>query len=188
MLECEYEGKKYRRNNAKWVDRDNLVVPLYLQNILNRISFEQSDLKNMSYEDAKLEGDKFKKSESYVLAVKYYEQALDKADTLRKTAVVLPRITSCLRKIKQPRRVVDLLSEAKEKYGEEIIDQVLLTSVAAAYCDLGEPENALRCCRWGYKILRIGNGEQSPELSNVFLRANRMIDPHYSPKEFFEDK
>ena len=82
---------------------------------------------------------------------------------------------------------MDLLSEAKAKYGEEIINQVLLTSVAAAYCDLGEPENALKCCRWGYKILKDCNGEQSLELSNVFLRAKKMIDPDYSPEESFEE-
>ena len=45
-----------------------------------------------------------------------------------------------------PRKVIDLFSETKRKYGTDFITPVLLTSVAAAYCDLKEYENALRCC------------------------------------------
>lgn len=183
---CEYQGKLYTRNNSKWVDKDRLVVPTYLQDILNNLTF-QEDMDSISYEEAKTEGDKCKASESYNLAVKYYEAALKKADNFPRVSVILPRITSCYRKVGHPKRVIELLSEAKGKYGEDIVNKALLTSVAAAYCDLGEPENAIKCCKWAYKVLKNESDESSIELSNVFIRANKMIDPSYSPQDAFDE-
>ena len=186
-LECEYNGKTYYRNNSKWVDADCLVVPIYLQHILNTLTFRE-DIDSISYEEAKSEGDKYKASESYNLAIKYYEEALKKADNFSRVSVILPRITSCYRKTGTPRKVIELLSEAKAKYGEDIVNKALLTSVAAAYCDLGEPKNAIRCCRWAYKVLKAESNEPSLELSSVFIRAHKMIDPNYSTEEaFIED-
>ena len=186
-LEIEYNGKTYSRNNSKWVDSNSFVVPSYLQNILNTLVYKDSDISLLNYEEAKAEGDMCKAAESYNLAVKYYEQALEKADSFMRVSVVLPRITSCYRKNNQPRRVIELLSEMKAAYGEEIINEALLTSVAAAYCDIDEPENALKCCRWAYKVLKINEKDKSLELSKVFTRAKKMIDPDYTPEDDFED-
>ena len=183
----EYEGKVYTRRSLKWVDKDHMVVPLYLQNILNTLFYRDQDLSDMSYDDAKREGDKAKHSESYSLAIKYYECALDKADSFIRVSVVLPRITSCYRKNNQPRKVIELLSDMKLQYGEKIINEALLTSVAAAYCDLDEPENAIKCCKWAYRVLKSNTNESSYELANVFVRANKMIDPDYSPEETLEE-
>lgn len=182
---CEYQGKLYTRNNSKWVDKDHMVVPVYLQHILNTLTFDEDEA--LSYEEAKSEGDKYKAGESYKLAVKYYEEALKKADNFPRVATVLPRITSCYRKIGEARKAINLLSEVKSKYGEDIINTPLLTSVAAAYCDLGEPENAIRCCKWAYKTLKSESSEGSAELSNVFTRAKKMIDPDYSPDDDFKE-
>lgn len=183
----KYEGKVYTRSNLKWVDKDHMVVPVYLQNILNVLFYRDQDLSQMSYDDAKREGDKAKQSESYQLAVKYYECALENADSMASVSVVLPRLTSCYRQMNQPSKVIELLSEMKSTYGEEIINEALLTSVAAAYCDLGEPENAIKCCKWAYRVLKAHTSESSFELANVFMRANKMIDPDYSPEETFEE-
>lgn len=182
----EYDGKTYYRNNSKWIDSNSTVVPLYLQHILNTLSFAE-DIDAISYDEAKAEGDKYKASESYTLAIKYYEEALKKADNCSRISVILPRITSCYRKNAQPKKVIDLLSKVKADYGDGIINKALLTSAAAAYCDLGEPENAIRCCRWAYKVLKNENSERSAELSNVFMRAHKMLDPDYSPDDDFKE-
>lgn len=181
-IRITYEGKQYIRRNSKWVGTDNLVVPTHLQDTLNRMVAEE-DLSPLSYEEIKAEGDRYKDSESFRLAVRYYEEALKKADSRRRVAALLPRITSCYRKLGLPQQVIHLLADMKEKYGEGIISPVLLTSVAAAFCDLGEPENALRCCRWGYKLQKDRGHEASMELSNVFTRAQKMIDPDYIPED-----
>lgn len=187
-LTCEYEGKTYYRNNAKWVDGDSLAVPAFLQHILNTLALGKEDISGLSYEDAKREGDKLKASESYELAVKYYEQAIRMTDSQARVSSVLPRMTSCYRKLSKPAKVIELLSDVKVAFGEGIINEALLTSAAAAYCDLGEPENAIRCCRWGYRVLRSKTEEYSDELSNVFARAKKMIDPSYSVREALDEK
>ena len=46
-----------------------MLVPAYLQQILNTLTFEE-DIDSISYEEAKAEGDKYKASESYNLAIK----------------------------------------------------------------------------------------------------------------------
>ena len=186
-LICEYNGKTYYRNNSKWVDSDSLSVPAYLQHILNTLALGSEDISDMSYADAKREGDKLKASESYELAVKYYERAIKATDSPGRTARILPRISSCYRKLGRPRRVIELLSDAKVAFGEGIINEALLTSAAAAYCDLGDPENAIRCCRWAYRVLRDRTDDFSDELSNVFARAKRMIDPDYSSKAALDE-
>ena len=51
----------------------------------------------------------------------------------------------------------DLLTEKQqalfeEYYGEEMITEVFLTSIAAAYCDLGEFDKAKLCCNKAFKL------------------------------------
>ena len=178
-IQCEYGGRIYTRSSSRWVDKDGFVAPVYIQNALNALAYNERDISEMSYGEAKLEGDKCKESESYSLAVKYYEQALNEASDILEMSVILPRVTSCYRRLNMPRRVIELLGDAKAAFGEEIINEALLTSAAAAYCDLGEPENAIRCCKWAYKMLRGRTEEFSIQLSNVYERAHKMLDPDY---------
>ena len=127
------------------------------------------DFSSFGVEDLVAEGDKLKESFTYDCAIAFYEKAINLCDeeTLK---YILPRITSCYRAERRPKKAIELFAYAKEKYGEEFITPVLLTSVAAAYCDVKEYENALRCCRWAYK--RFG-AEFDPNLSNVFARIKK---------------
>ena len=177
MREYEYEGKLYRKSGAKWTDSGGAVVPVALQNVLNRLTFEKEDLIAMSYEEAKVEGDKYKESESYSLAIRHYEHALSVAETYGKTSALLPRITSCYRKLHRPERVIEILADVKLAFGERILNEALLTSAAAAYCDMGQPEIALRCCRHAYAMLKNKGVKTSIELHNVYSRASYMRDP-----------
>ena len=169
MVEIVYNGKTYTRNNSKWVDRDCMVVHETLQRELNRIYLKTLDFSSYGIKELLDEGDKFKASFTYDAAIVFYEKAVELCDeeTLK---YILPRITSCYRHEKKPRKAIELFSYAKGKYGEDFITPVLLTSVAAAYCDLKEYENALRCCKWAYK--RYG-GDIDPSLMNVFMRIKK---------------
>ena len=69
-----------------------------------------------------------------------------------------------------PQKVVDLFAAIKRKYGEDFITPVMLTSVAAAYCDLHEYEKAMRCCKWAYKKY---GGRIDPNLKVVFERIKK---------------
>ena len=164
-----YKGKKFTRSSSKWVDSDNMVVHESLQRELNKLFIDGVDFSLFSISQLVDEGDKFKNSYTYDLAIAFYEKAADKCDK-EMLQYILPRITSCYRHHKTPRKAIELFTLAKSRYGEDFITPVLLTSVAAAYCDLKEYDNALRCCRWAYK--RYG-GELDPNLSNVFARIKK---------------
>ena len=169
MAEIVYNGKTYRRNNSKWVDRDCMVVHEALQRELNQMYLQTMDFSSYSVKDLVAEGDKFKASYTYDYAIAFYENAIKICDkeTLK---YILPRITSCYRSEKNPKQAIELFVYAKRKYGEDFITPVLLTSVAAAYCDTKEYENALRCCRWAYKRFE---GNVDPNLSSVYARIKK---------------
>ena len=168
MDKIEYNGEVYSRRNAKWFDSRNLVVYETLQRTLNRLYLEQLDYSKYTINELVAEGDKFKESSSYQSAISFYEKALVDCDEVTHK-YILPRITSCYRKNNMPGKVIDLFTETKRKYGTSFITPVLLTSVAAAYCDIQEYENALRCCKWAYKTY----GEFNPNLSNVYARIKK---------------
>ena len=168
MDTLEYNGALYTRRNAKWVDSQNFVVYDGLQKILNHLYLKQLDASEYTVEELVAEGDRFKESTSYTSAIHFYEKALEGCDAVT-YQYILPRITSCYRKNNMPRQVVDLFTETKKIFGASFITPVLLTSVAAAYCDLQEYENALKCCRWAYKTF----GEFSPNLANVWARIKK---------------
>ena len=168
MEKIEYNGEIYRRTKSKWVDSRNFNVHESLQRTLNELYIETIDFSAYSVEELVQEGDKFKDSSSYKNAIAFYEKATVDCDevTLR---YILPRITSCYRKCNMPRKVIDLFTDVKGAYGTDFITPVLLTSVAAAYCDLKEYDNALRCCKWAYKNF----GEFNSSLSNVWARIKK---------------
>ena len=52
---------------------------------------------------------------------------------------LLPMMARFYRKIGNPASVINLAADAKKKFGHEIISSVFLTTIAAAYLDLGNP-------------------------------------------------
>ena len=168
MDKLEYKGQTYLRTNARWTDTRRIAVPETLQRILNSLYLETLDYSGYSVAELIAEGDKFKESSSYESAIAFYEKAIDLCDQ-RTLQYVLPRITSCYRLGHHPHKVIELFSAVKQRWGEAFITPVLLTSVAAAYCDLKEYENALRCCRWAYKNF----DEFDANLSNVWARIKK---------------
>ena len=168
MDEIVYRGKRYTRSSAKWVNSDYMVVHENLQIELNKEFIKTLDLSEYSVEELIEEGDKFKESATYYSAIKFYEEAMQNCDE-EATAYILPRISSCYRHAHEPRKAVEMFALMKKKYGEGFITPVLLTSVAAAYCDLHEYENALRCCRWAYKRF----GGFTANLSAVYGRIKK---------------
>ena len=168
MDTIEYNGEIFTRNNSKWVDSRHIAVYDGLQNILNQMYLETLDYSDYSVEELLAEGDKLKESSSYLSAIRFYEKALEECDEVT-YKYILPRITSCYRKCNMPRKVIELFAETKSLFGTGFITPVLLTSVAAAYCDLKEYENELRCCRWAYKTF----GKFEPSLSNVWARIKK---------------
>lgn len=158
-------GKTYRRINGRWADSQNMIVHNLLQREINREFAKSIDLETLSTEDCIARADEFKQSDSAFLAVKFYEQAMKEADS-KTVSYILPRMTSCYRMIGQPQKAIDLLAFVSSKYGNKLITPALLTSAAAAYCDLGDYIRAKICCDRAYA----SGGKGSEELSLVYKR------------------
>lgn len=160
-----FEGNTYTRSHGKWVDSQHIIVHEGLQNDLNKAYAKQLDVNTLSLDACLTYGDSFKDSGSAFLALKFYEQAALLADQAT-MAYILPRMTSCYRKIGQAQKAIDLLAIAARKFGQQMVTPPLLTSVAAAYCDLGDYLRAKKCCDRAYA----SSGKNSAELFLVYKR------------------
>ena len=165
------EGKTYIRQSGKWVDSRNMVVHEGLQRDLNKEFVKQIQLDSLSIEECLAQGDAFKNSGSSALALKFYEKAADKAD--RQTmSYILPRMTSCYRQTGQAQKAIDILTKATHQFGRGMVTPALLTSVAAAYCDLEDYARAKKCCDRAYA----SGGKGSAELSLVYDRIHKAMN------------
>lgn len=168
-IELTLEGKKYIRRGEQWTDSSYIIVPETLQRKLNKAYSESINVAHVSYEDLIKEADRFKESSSYKLAIDYYEEALKKA-TSSDVRYILPRITSCYRHTGQPQKAIEVCSEAKREYGSGFLSAPLLTSMAAAYCDMHKYVEAKKCCDRAYAI---SGGNASGELRSVYGRLRK---------------
>lgn len=130
-----YEGETYRRSNGHWINSQYIMVHEGLQRELDKAFAKSLDVTKLSTKECINEGDKFKQNGSAFLALKFYEQAALSVNSSAMT-YLLPRMTSCYRQIGQAQQAIVILSMAAKKFGKEMVTPPLLTSVAAAYCDL----------------------------------------------------
>lgn len=164
-----YEGKTFKRRNGKWTDSLGMIAHEGLQRILNQKYAESIEPTALSPEECIEKGDAFKESGSVGLALKFYEAAIEQSDK-RTMAAVLPRIASCYRMNGQPEKAIKVLTYASDMYGREMISSALLTSAAAAYCDIGDYIKAKKCCD---RAFASAGGKGSAELSLVYKRIEK---------------
>ena len=84
---------------------------------------------------------------------------------------VFPIITSCYRAIGQPQKAIDFWMENKQIF-TSCLSVPLLTSLAAAYCDICNYELAKKCANRAYAIQGGGKNYQT-ELSLVYERIKK---------------
>lgn len=167
----EYKGKTYTRRNKMWVNKYGEVINETAQRKLDEIVFESINVEDLSYDEALEFGDEFKGSGSFDLALELYKRALNGA-TFEAAKYILPRVTSSLRGMKKSDVALELYVELNELYGESIVDNVLLTSVAAAYCDRSMFDDARRCVE---KALEMSNG-----VPHYYIESDFWDDREYS--------
>ena len=165
--QIEYKGQTYNRRNGMWFDKNYMRVA-HLEQTLNKLYVQKNPIGDKTPEELIREGDSYKKSAYYHLAIKYYEEALKKP-TLENCQYVLPRITSCYRRQGLSKRAIDLFERAQEVFGRDIHTAPLFTSVAAACCDIQDYEKAKKYANKAFSI----NGWASAELKAVYGRIRK---------------
>lgn len=118
------------------------------------------------------EGDEAYKKDDYNKAVICYEDAFKIATDVNKFKMksLLPMMARCYRKIGNPASVINLAADAKKKFGRETITSVFLTTIAAAYLDLGDHPDARKCVD---AAIKFENGRISGPLQLVIDRLEK---------------
>lgn len=168
-MEIIYNGHIYTRRDGKWISENQSVAPKSLQADLNNLFFETINSEDLSTNQLIKMGDDFKRNNSEHLAIKCYKKALGECCE-NEVRYVLPRLTSCLRIQGKSKEVIETFSNIKKKWGSKLFNEALLTSISAAYCDLGEYENAKKCADIAFSK---GGYKASYELKIVYNRIKK---------------
>ena len=154
---------------SQWI-LDVISWILFWRAQLNYETNEQINYDIMNYREIIHLADGYKKSQSFTMAIKAYEKAIEKTGEVKEIKYILPRITSCYRKDNRPDDAIALYTKICSEYGYDILDSVLLTSVSAAYIDIGEYVKAKKCADRAYAM---SQGNISDELKSVYARLKK---------------
>lgn len=164
------KGEKYYRLKGTWVDESFIIVPTAVQKDLNRAYFDQYlyNFQTLEYKKIREEAKFFKDNASPDIAMEMLQYLYDKLhDRKQSLKSLLSMMTSCYRMVGQPEKAVALYREVNAIYGSGIESADLMTSVAAAFLDVKNCEQARKCCNKAYAM---SSGKQSDELRSVYQR------------------
>ena len=170
MKEYTLDGEKYYFNGKRWIDSDGLAVPSFVAGRLNLflinddVMFSASDNELLQY------AANIKEGENYSLAIRAMEILLDRgnADIVKS---VLPRLTSCYRKVGRIEDAIGLAEGYIANRAAHVVTDALFTSLGAAYCDIGEYDKAKDYANRAYAMN--GGIVSSVELSNLYERIDK---------------
>ncbi len=169
--QVEHNGQTYTRIKGKWYDKNHMAVP-HLQKKLDELYESQRNLDDFTLEELVAEGDRFKAAESWHIAIRYYDRALEVTQNVQTFRLVLPRITSCYRAQGRAKDAIALYDSLTGMYRNRLASPALLTSIAAAYCDIRDFRKAEEYAKWAYAA---SHGKSSPELNGVFGRIRKEL-------------
>ena len=169
MEKYTLDGEEYIYGNGRWLTSNYTSAPVGLLNKLNKLLTSKEDLETKSFAELMEIADGAKKANNNSLASKALNVALKDANA-KQINSLLPRLTSLYRMNGQPEKAIDVSCEYTEKYGNTVSSPALFTSLAAAYCDIGDYKKAKHYADRAYAML---NGNCSGELAGVYGRLRK---------------
>lgn len=130
------EGKTYYYQNGKWFDSSYISVHQSMVSKLNKL-LDKDKIVQQDFSEACKTIDRAKEEGNLTLALEMSNRLIVECRTWD-IQLLLPRITSIYRAIGNPNKAIQVSDEYIEKYGKEVYSPMLFTSIAAAYCDLGD--------------------------------------------------
>lgn len=182
MQEVIFKGEKYFFDSGKLYDESFLEVPSAISETILAQYFSSIDYTQMEEKEFVEHLKNLKRANINNKCLEVIEYGLRKFSTSTDYyKTVFPIITSCYRKIGKPEKAIAFWMENKAIF-KNCLSVPLLTSLAAAYCDVGQYEIALKCAQKAYAI-QGGSKNYATELSNVFHRINRAL----GRKDYYEN-
>jgi hypothetical protein len=112
-----------------------------------------------------------KDNDDLVCSKKIFEELLSKSNESNVVRSILPRYTSILRKTEKPEEAIKVYEDFYGSFGGSISSSALHTSLAGAYCDIGDYFEARKQAN---KANAMSSGNESIELQSVYARIKRM--------------
>lgn|SRR5574344_945926 len=171
MEQFDYKDNTYYFVNGKFTDEhfitlnvsDTNEVAEYYCSHINYENYDRHQLYDLI--------NQVKSSGAYFLAIKIIKYGLDKfCNNDNFLMQVLPIYSSALRLLYKPREAIAVFG----KYESNIyaLSMAFLTSIASAYCDIKDYDNALKCANRAYAMQGGSVGERT-ELTLVFARIKK---------------
>lgn len=166
-IQATLNGEQYMLVKGKWLDSHFIETPLnvaiqlteqILNSNVNDFSDEELEKFLMGFKEQGLV------TQALRVADVLYERYLAREDSF-KVRWLMPIETSLLRMSHTPQRAIDFYVAQVAKFGKDVESPQLLTSIAAAYCDVHDYASAKRLCDRAYAW-----GGHSYELSAVYGR------------------
>lgn len=172
MEKITYEGEDYYFNKGLLYDSTFMEVPKNVSQKVLKAHYEKINYENFD-ESELLEHINFLKiSDCYdkcLQAINYGLKKFNSSIDFYKT--VFPMITSCYRALGQSEKAIDFWVKNKNLFSS-CLSVPLLTSLAAAYCDVKNYEMAKKYANRAY-AMQGGGLNYKTELSLVYLRIKK---------------
>lgn len=174
MEKIELDGEIYYFINNSFVDSSFCRVPDEIQRKLSQIHFKQFDYKSYKKEELLSFLKALKESEQFIKAKEVAEFALQTyCDDQMLVKQVLPIITSVYRHLHQSALAISVAQKYTDLY--KCDSSALWTSIAAAYCDVGEFKEALTFIKLAIRKQR-GTRMPSFEQKEVLKRIAKELN------------
>ncbi len=172
MEKITFEGENYYFNKGVIYDESFIEIPesiakKILREYYKEIKYESFD-QNSLLEHVK----QLKISGFYKECLDVIEFTLNKYfDSIDLYRLTFPIITSCYRALGEPQKAIDFWLNNRSIF-RSCLSVPLLTSVSAAYCDVGDYETAKKYANKAYALQGGGKNYQT-ELSLVYQRIRK---------------
>jgi len=165
-----YRGELYEFDNEKWVKYDGSVYSKNFQNKLSKLHKSRENTFSANYLIQR--GICSKQQKNYRNALSYFEMAVCKADE-DEIISIISTLSSLYRMFNYPNASIELYKYVSYKHKIKKFPVAFLTSLAAAYLDIGKRTEALD---FASKAYAMSNGHASDELNSLYRRLNKSFD------------
>lgn len=174
MEKIVYEKGTYYFNDGVVYDENFIAVPSGESKKILRDYYRGDDYKNLGEADFLARLKNLKAGELFGECLEAIDFGLAKfCGSTNFYRIVLPMVTSCHRMAGNPQKAIDFWNENKA-ICSEYASGPLMTSLAAAYCDVGNYELAKKFANRAYAI-QGGSKDYATELSLVYQRIKNEV-------------
>ena len=164
-------GEIYYLIRGRWVNSHFTSVSKEEMYKLNSLRVKDLNFDNIEPSELIKMAQEMKDSEDYIYSKRLFETLFEKCDEKEVVRSILSRYTSILRNLEQPQKAIEVAEKYISIYGKYVYSPALFTSLAGAYCDLGDLVEARKNANIANAM---SGGNAGIELQSVYARIRAM--------------